>query len=501
MKKIIIIASVTIILLATAPVLWIYFNYFHTKPLTPQEQTLLTPDWSKVTHNNWSLWITLPDGSKQWNPTTSYNNYLSTIPDEDKAWPELINITIANEHLFDREFNKTDPVADEWGQLTQILDQPETKAIIDQLKDVLTRPVLGCGLYASTESHLHQALLNHGQTDNNWNPIPDPNPGTMDILLPAFGPLIDSTYLFKSAATYALINNDPDEFVELVNVIYSSAQLNTEYQILLAQLVKVAIESVANDLILWALEQHPDAFTDQHLATLSSTIKRPGIQHLIWEVEALNFQDTARRMVIDYGPPNPTSIDNALSGGTATSIPSSLPASQLHHSLQRLFYVHITVCKQAELRSRIPWDPSLQTSDAIYEQHKDSLSEIGRLFMGILLPKLDKAAARLQAHAQQSIGVRTLIALHRHKLRHEQFPALLSDIDSDLLDFDPMDIFTGEQLQYTLTNQSPMVYALGNDRDDDNGHYNPSIQSITTPTDADWPMFSYYKLETLYPEE
>jgi hypothetical protein len=206
-------------------------------------------------------------------------------------------------------------------------------------------------------------------------------------------------------------------------------------------------------------------------------------------------------MVIDNGPPNPTSINNALSDGTTASIPSSIPAEQLHHSLQHLFDVHILICKQAELRSSIPWDPSLPTSDAIYEQHKDSLSEIGRLFMGILLPELDKAAARLQAHAQQTIGVRTLISLHRHKLRHDHFPALLNDIDPELMDFDPIDIFTGEQLQYTLTNQGPTLYALGNDRDDDNRRYNPSVQSITTPTDADWPMFSYHKLERLYPDE
>jgi hypothetical protein len=121
--------------------------------------------------------------------------------------------------------------------------------------------------------------------------------------------------------------------------------------------------------------------------------------------------------------------------------------------------------------------------------------------MGILLPELDKAAARLQAHAQQTIGVRTLISLHRHKLRHDHFPALLNDIDPELMDFDPIDIFTGEQLQYTLTNQGPTLYALGNDRDDDNRRYNPSVQSITTPTDADWPMFSYHKLERLYPDE
>lgn len=499
MKKPIVITTAVLVIFMTASSLWIYSS--SSKPLTPQEQTLLTPDWSKITHNNWSPWITLPDGTKQWNPTTSYNNWLNTIPDEDKAWPELIDISIANEHLFNHKLTRADPGTDEWIQLTQLLDQPETKVIIDQLKDALTRPVLGCGLYTSTETHHHQALINNGRTDDKWNPNPPPNPGTMDILLPAFGPLRNSTYLLRSTATYELMNNNPDEFVLLVNVIYNSARLSNEYPMLLAQLVKVAIESVANDLVLWALEQHPDSFTDQHLANLSSIIKRPGIQQLIWEGEALNFQDTARRMVIDNGPPNPTSIDNALSDGTVTSIPSSFPAAQLHHSLQRLFYVHILVCKQAELRSRIPWNPSLQTSESIYEQHKDSLSEIGKLFMGILLPELDKAAARLQAHAQKIIGVRTLIALHRHKLRNKQFPARLDNIDPDLMDFDPIDIFTGEQLRYSLTDQSPMVYALGNDRDDDNGRYNPSVQSITTPTDADWPMFSYHKIETLYPDE
>lgn len=94
MKKPIVITTAVLVIFMTASSLWIYSS--SSKRLTPQEQTLLTPDWSKITHNNWSPWITLPDGTKQWNPATSYNNWLSTIPESDKSWPIIVDVWLAN---------------------------------------------------------------------------------------------------------------------------------------------------------------------------------------------------------------------------------------------------------------------------------------------------------------------------------------------------------------------------------------------------------------------
>ncbi|MBL4808769.1 MAG: hypothetical protein JKY43_01760 [Phycisphaerales bacterium] len=508
MKKIFLIISIiTALLLLTIALIWTwaYRTYFYTKPLNQQELKNITPDWTKATKGNWSPWHTDPTdptNTKTWNPTASFNHWLTTIPDQNKAWPILIDTILANPQIFKHEALGDYPDNPEhWNQITTLIQSTQGQNAITQLKKALTRPTLGCGLYTSTETHLHQALLKHGLQDDNWNPNPNPNPSSIDILLPALGSLRNSAHFLKSAAIYELTNNNPDEFVELVQTIYTSAQLANETPIIIGQLVEIAIKATANDLIMWSLEQHPETFTDQHLAKLSSIIEDARIQTFIWQGQALLFRDTIRRTVIDNGQPNPTSINSAFSDGSITSTPSSFPAAQLHPSLQRLFYVHDLVAKQAELRSRIPWDPTLQPSDTIYQQHKDSLNKVSQILMDTLLPALDQAAARFQGLAQQSIAARTLLALHRHKLRHNTFPQALNDLDQDLLTFNPMDIFTGNQLHYQPTNEGPLLYALGNDRDDDQGRYKKGVLSITKPIDADWPMYSNHKLNKLYPDD
>ena len=83
--------------------------------------------------------------------------------------------------------------------------------------------------------------------------------------------------------------------------------------------------------------------------------------------------------------------------------------------------------------------------------------------------KLDKAVWAFRSGKQYVIGVRVALAAHRHWLRHGKPAMELSDIDDDLLAFDPMDGFTGEPLQYRWVDGHALVYAVGADGDDDGG--------------------------------
>ena len=506
MKKafLIIMPILLIALLATG--IWTYNAFFTSKPLSQSELTNLTPDYTPVTQGNWSPWYTDTTGTTTWNPTASFNAHLATIPEQDKAWPVLIDLTLSNPDLFkNKDLARYPDEAEDWDALAALLQTPETTEVINQLTQALNRPVLGCDMHASTDTYEHQARMKNGLEDKNWDPNPNPNPNAMDILLPALGKARNAAQLLKSAAILELINNNPDRFVELVNTMYASASLTNENQLILSQLVELAIRSVSNDLIMWSLEEYPGAFTDQHLASLAATVHNAGIQTFVWEGEALFFRDTFRHIADASGNLNPASFQTMNSGGGVRTIPTNLPDAQLDKSLQRIFYTHQLIVTQAHQRSLIPWDPTLQPSDDLYEQEKSKLNKVGELLMGILIPALDKAAARFQAGAQESIAVQTLIALHRHKLRHNTFPTTLADLDQDLITHAPTDIFTGTDLHYnpspTNNPQSPLLYALGHDRNDDQGRYIKTVKAVTIPTDADWPMYSDHKLNQLYPED
>ena len=509
MKKAFLIIMPILLIALLVSGIWTYNAFFGTTPLSKSELANLTPDYTPVTQGNWSPWYTDPadpSATTTWNPTASHNAYLATIPEQDKAWPVLIDLSLSNPDLFNnKDLGNYPDNADDWDALAALLQTPESTEIINQLAQALNRPVLGCDMHASTDTYEHQARIKNGLEDENWDPNPNPNPMGIKILLPALGELRKSTNLLQTAAIIELINNNPDRFVEHINTMYATAALANENQAIISQLVELAIKSLTNNLIMWSLEEHAGAFTEQHLASLAATVHNAGIQTFVWEGEALFFRDTFRHLADASGKLNPASIQTINTNGSVRTIPTDLPDAQLDKSFQRIFYTHQLIVTQAHQRSLIPWDPSLPASGDIYIQEQPKLNKVGQLLMDILIPALDKAAARFQAGAQESIAVQTLIALHRHKHRHNSFPATLADLDQDLITHAPTDIFTGTDLHYipspTNTPQSPLLYALGNDRDDDQGMYNYEVKAVNTPIDADWPMYSDHKLNQLYPDE
>jgi len=90
---------------------------------------------------------------------------------------------------------------------------------------------------------------------------------------------------------------------------------------------------------------------------------------------------------------------------------------------------------------------------------------------------LNLSIGSTQIHAAQM-----LVALHRFKIRHGEFPSALSDLDADLLAHAPIDGYSGEMLKYKLVDGEPMIYSVGTDRDDDGGRAN-------TDWDGAWPDF------------
>ncbi len=505
MKKLIAIATITLILLATAPVLWIYFNYFHTKPLTQQEQTLLTPDWSKVTHNNWSPWITLTDDptvTKQWNPTASYNNYLSTIPDEDKAWPILVDVDYAHKDMLESEGPGSSPLQPtNWATMVQYLNQPETQSAIERILTAFNKPHLGCYLHSSTDEHTHAAMLKHGFQDDDWNPNPDQNPDLLNIRLPSFGAHRRTAYLINSSAMYQLELGNPDAFVQQISAALRSIDLQNEFPTLLTQLVQSALASKAYDTIFWALEYHAKHLTDTHLKQLSDLIGDKSDDRYTWEAEALMGHDALRRLADENGQLSYQKMSMFSSPGV---LPTSVPDTKLSVPFQRSLWVHNSILKPLENISGLwPTDTSLAATnpDKFIEQQLKTLDVRLATPLEIFIPAIGKAASRHRMLIQTSLALQLTIAAHRHKLRQGTFPNSIEAIDNDLLTVDPVDIISKQPLRYIVKDSKPIIYSVGDDRIDNQGQPRWYYDDISEYGQPEQLIRKYQIPELMSPEE
>lgn len=87
----------------------------------------------------------------------------------------------------------------------------------------------------------------------------------------------------------------------------------------------------------------------------------------------------------------------------------------------------------------------------------------------LLLPALGKIfLAYRRSQAQLRCGV-TALAAERYRLKHGRWPAALKDLTPDFLAEMPLDPYDGQPLRYRQTEDGVMIYAVGQDRKDDNG--------------------------------
>ena len=192
----------------------------------------------------------------------------------------------------------------------------------------------------------------------------------------------------------------------------------------------------------------------------------------IWESEMLVYHDFVRRFVsasggIDYSQAKHSIGDMVSVEGWSSA--SSLPDAQLKPSVQRPLYLFNRAFYLLNGQSHIPWDDSTVGGYPYIQDHIGSVNPIFRLITGILMPATDKVSARVREYNQRSYSSRLLIALHRYRLRHGAFPETIEAIDADLLVFKPIDAFSGELLKYELTEDGPLIYSVGTDRDNDGG--------------------------------
>jgi len=471
-------------LIALVILAWSVFSANAAKPLTQAQLKQLTPDWSKATDNNWSPWYTLPDGTIEWNPAASYNTWVESIPEADKAWPEMARLEAQyTQHPGDILRSSylgllpTDPVR--WSALAPLLASPQSDELHARLMVELAKPNLGGYITATNDPHANAANIEFPPSDGHLQAPVKFDPLANDGLLASNFPWLSAHRRFAvfltSKAAHELEAGNPDELVETINILYRSSNLGSAIPSIIAQLVEIAIQGDCMETISWAIEHHRDQLTEEHLRRFETMLADPAHHQLTWQGKSLQFHDTIRRMCTERG----AFIKPA--GGLLSSAfdidpidiepvdPVALPDESLHPAVQQTLLAHNQMLLAAYEASRIPWNAEPIDEDQMLAHLEPVLTPQGKKYLELLIPALKPMSNRFRANTQQIIGLRVGIAAHRHHLRHGAFPDSINAIDPDLMSFDPIDAFTNKPLLYILTESGPVVYSVGEDYQDNAG--------------------------------
>jgi len=507
MKKIILSVVLLIVLAMVSAGIWGYFAFLYTKPLNKAELAELTPDWSVVTHNNWSPWFDPGDATKEWNPAASFNAWLATVPEEDKAWAVLVDVYYKNDELLSNayELGSLQGGIEDWDTLKTKLADLEVEADVERVVSAFRLPVLGAMIYANPGFGSEPAYPNASYDPivvdamKKWgieNPrlLPDAaeNPALLAADYPGLAEHRALVRLVESMALMKLESGDTGYWISAMDAVSQSAKFRYEFPTLINQLVAIAIEGSVNRHIAVAIRNDPSRFTDQDLVALDAILRRQRQHPFIWEGEALSQHDTARRMTDANGDYITSNLSGVGNFNTDTMEPCSLPDAKLGKTAQRVLYT-INMSGMA-IDTTLPWDTS-RNQVYLNKLKHTKLPYFVNILMDMVLMSPPQVGAGFRIRQQETIAVRLAIALERHRLRHGDYPKSVKDIDPDLINFKPVDAFGGV-LRVKLTDQGPTVYSLSDDRDDDGGApmYKYDLEALleTSPKPSK-PMMSRYR--------
>ncbi len=508
--------AILFVLFALGTWSFLYLKFFYTKPLTAAQEIAMGVDWDFLADGKWSPWLDANDGGEIWDiwdPATSFNSWLDSVPQEDKAWPILVEAhyrfaVVDTEAIetFDEQVDAGRILSHEYrGTLP---NDPQRWAILKEafsdeahadsyseltamLKDALSRPVMGVPMLDSTDPIEHAAMLAAGLEDENWDPEwkiqSASNMQMINTLIPSLARMrIMSSYMYSQAAL-ALENGDGDEFVELVTLMMDSSKLTIEIPVLISQLVQQAINQLGISTIDWALRAHAESFNQEQLQALDELLDRHTGTRLIWEGEALFFHDTFRRFADSTGKIDSASMKVWLDAGGFDGTQSSASSVSLYQakpSFQRPIWVYNSAMKLVGDASRVPWDERVESAERFVQQELPSMAITTRMMLEIMMPAMDKASTRFREQTQQMIGTRTAISVLRYIAMTGELPESLDAIkafdkenDQSLLSFDPIDAISAQQLLYRVTDQDAgegtgagfVIYSVGDNRADDQG--------------------------------
>lgn len=263
-------------------------------------------------------------------------------------------------------------------------------------------------------------------------------------------------------------------------------------------------------LFAWGrlLMRHPDSFNDARLRRLEQAAMSVGGGNLQPRTAAdrMLFYDALQRHYTDDGNGDgwfwigkEQGSDDAKAVSFSVQLSAPLVVRQFP-SRREAVEIYERLADLAEAQAALPlWEADFQDYEAQARSYNSERNKFVYLFI-LYLEGIHKTLENLVQCRDAMIAV---AAMHRYRTATGKWPAGLDALTPDYLAQVPIDRRNGRPLGYRLTEHGPLVYSVGDDKDDDGGrvafdapthggraHYWASA-GRTPPADGDlilWPV-------------
>jgi hypothetical protein len=287
---------------------------------------------------------------------------------------------------------------------------------------------------------------------------------------------------------------------DITALISLSEQLFEPHAMLVEELIGLAIFGVAMDTAGRILADTPAVLDDVQLRALAHRIAayRGGTMSVDFSGERMLFDDILQRAYTDDGRGNgrftpaglamadtladlndsflracnPDTADDRRAVIAAVLVSPGLASLIGGRKENRAVYRSI-MDEMIALHQGVPWKWDRQAIDANHKRlgisTKSIVSRPRHFLVDLLLPGISAVFSATERTIQERDAAEVAIALEIWHRRHGEWPASLDALVPDLLPAVPADRLDGQPLRYVVRDSRPVVYSIGNDRNDDGG--------------------------------
>ncbi len=364
-----------------------------------------------------------------------YDDWLQTIPEEDRAW-SLLN-----------------SVADE----AENLELPATE-LVERLHAILEYPVIG-------------------MPTSELGVSPDDDPEDTELLL---GLLLPHIGIVRANAALLIADcastNRPERVLKNLRTLQQLQQYTSIADMMLEGVVLMIFDTQMFSIVLnydLELETWDQESLDELALTFATPSSWEPTDRFIQSEEAFiaNFLDwiyvdSDGHQLTIKGAKRLLSIDEQDEPSerwaelVARSVDPRLDQEEVFEQQQQLIRSDLS----GPIHSK-PFLSSIRIRE--YDFFHTQLSGMSFMPVGLMLPAYDRYAPRVLEARVLRDATRLMISAYRHRARHGDFPQETTEVDRELFPDLPLDPYSGEPLKLRVDDGRVVIYSVGPDRDDD----------------------------------
>ena len=332
---------------------------------------------------------------------------------------------------------------------------------------------------------------------------------TFNALLPHLACMKGISRIFQVRALARMESGNSQGAAEDVRMIFRMSDSLQEEPLLISQLVRIAVETIACKTLWLGLADH--RWTDAQLAEFQQLLSQrslgPSLIHGLEGERVVGLEGTEQalrgpfKLRVDTGFLDRVGDvqESGLRAGefSAASLGNLLiPAGWVRKSQVELLRGYQTLLIKARLQlsstNRSSTGASMSGTDAALTMDTSGAGFPFTVLRRMLLPALENAASKAQ-FGQTVVGLAgAACALERYHLAKGEFPASLDELVPQYVAVVPIDRMNGEPLHYRRTDDGWFqLWSVGKDGKDDHGIFREWIGKGANNTgpelDIPWP--------------